>query len=205
MAGSEENAVGVLDKILRYVDSPFKLLAAILMGAAAFAGYLLFQNQTFLLDVIREQRKLPTINEARVDDAAALLLRSTGANVVAVFKVNPLVGTRVLYRAFTKEGRGKDVEGIDVGLFTANVANNSDVVALMSGAIPCGAYTRPQSELGLWYIAQGVSFTCRISVPPDRSRFIGQITVGWATQPPDMDTARELMTIAATMLTQKGY
>jgi hypothetical protein len=68
-----------------------------------------------------------------VEDAAAHLFKNTGAAVVAVFKVNPVFGTRVLYRAYTRDGRDKTHEGLDVGLFTGNASNNADVVALMAG------------------------------------------------------------------------
>lgn len=194
----------MLDRVLAYVDSPFKLFAIVVMGVLTFVGYAFWQNQEFLLSAYKEQRKMPTINEERVDDAATLLLRHTDAKFVAVFKVNPLLGTRVLHRLYTKDGRAKDMEGVDVGLFTSNVSNNNDVVRLMAGEIPCGPYLRPQSELGIWYMAQGATYTCRISVPPDKTRFIGQITAGWAGEPENLDHVTSMMTIASTMLIKRG-
>jgi hypothetical protein len=88
---------------------------------------------------------------------------------------------------------------VDVGLFTANQANNNDVVKLMSSEIPCGDYLRAQSEIGLWYLNQGVTYTCRISVPPEINQFIGQITVGWKDKP-DTAHAHDMLLIAATKL-----
>ena len=204
MADSGDKALGVLDKVLAYVDSPFKLIAVLVMGVVAFAGYFFWQNQSFLIDAYREQQRMPSINEDRVDDAASVLFKQTDAKFVAVFKVNPILGTRVLHRLYTKEGRSKDMEGLDVGLFTTNVSNNNDVVKLMAGEVPCSQYLRAQSELGLWYMAQGAQYTCRISVPPDRSRFIGQITAGWASQPDNLEHIISMMTISATMLTKRG-
>jgi hypothetical protein len=147
---------------------------------------------------------LPSINEERVEDAAGMLFKQTTATVVAVFKVNPLFGTRVLHRAYTRDGRDKSVEGIDVGLFTSNAANNADVIALMANETPCGEYTKPQSEVGLWYTAQGVAYTCRTSVPPELSRFVGQITVGFKSEPDDLSATKSMMEIAATMLTKRN-
>jgi hypothetical protein len=179
-------------------------MAIIVMGLVAFAGYFVWQNQTVLIGAYQESKKMPTIYEERVDDAASVLFKQTDARFVAIFKVNPILGTRILHRLYTKDGRSKDMEGLDVGLFTANVANNNDVVKLMAGETPCSSYLRPQSELGIWYIAQGVSFTCRISIPPDRSRFIGQITAGWAEQPENMEHVHSMLEIAATMLVKRG-
>jgi len=201
---TDEKHLGILDRVLSYVDSPFKLIAIIVMAVFTFAGYLFWQNQAFLIGAYQEHKKMPAIYEERVDDAASVLFKHTDAKFVAIFKVNPILGTRVLYRLYTKDGRSKDMEGIDVGLFTTNHANNNDVVKLMAGEVPCSQYLRPQSELGIWYISQGASYTCRIAVPPDRSRFIGQVTAGWASQPDNMEHILSMMEISATMLTKRG-
>ena len=204
MSDEKLNANTTLDKVLGYVDSPFKLFALILMGIIAFSGYFLWQNQDFMRDAYKESKKLPEINTARVDDASAMLFKKTGATVVAVFKVNPLFNSRVLYRAYTKDGRDKLIEDIDVGLFSQNTANNSDVVKLMTNDIPCSEYRYAQSEVGLWYLDKGVTFTCRISVPPDSHRFVGQITVGWAEQPENLEQIKFMLEIASAMLTKRG-
>ena len=194
--------LSIIDKVLAYVSSPFRLFAMVLMAVLTFAGYFVYTNQELLIGAYKESKKIPSIAEDRVEDAAALLFKQSGALVVAVFKVNSMFGTRVLYRAYGKNGRDKTNDGLDVGLFTQNASNNADVVKLMANEIPCGEYKSAQSEMGLWYIAKGVSYTCRVSVPPEPGRFVGQITVGWATEPEDMDSTRAMLQIAATMLSR---
>lgn len=191
-----------VDKVLAYVNSPFRLFALVLMAVLAFAGYFLWTNQEFLLGAYKEAQKQPSIAKDRVEDAAAHLFKNTNATTVAVFKVNPMFGTRTLHRAYAKDGRDKTNDGLDVGLFTQNASNNADVVKLMANEIPCGPYLTAQSEMGLWYISKGVTFTCRVSVPPEPSRFVGQITVGWDKEPPDMEAARTMLSIAASMLSR---
>ena len=204
MSDDKLNANTTLDKVLSYVDSPFKLFAILIMGVVAFSGYFLWQNQEFMRDAYKESKKLPEINTSRADDASSMLLKKTNATVVAIFKVNPLFNSRVLYRAYTKDGRDKTIEDIDVGLFSQNTANNSDVVRLMTNEIPCSDYRYAQSEVGLWYIEKGVTFTCRVSVPPDSHRFVGQITVGWPQPPEDLQQTKFMLEIASTMLTKRG-
>lgn len=199
---STPDANSTIDKVLAYVNSPFRLFAIVIMAVLVFVGYFVWQNQAFLIGAYKEQQKLPTIAEDRVEDAATHLFKNTDAVVVAIFKVNPIFGHRVLYRAYTKQGREKELEGLDIGLFTSNVANNRDVVAMMAGEIPCGHYKTAQSEIGLWYIEKGMTYGCRISVPPEQGKFVGQITVGWKEEPPDVDQYRVLLQIAATMLSR---
>ena len=197
-----DERLNLVDKVLAYVSSPFRLFAMVLMAVLTFAGYFVYTNQELLIGAYKESRKIPSIAEDRVEDAAAHLFKQSGALIVAVFKVNSMFGTRILHRAYAKDGRDKTNDGLDVGLFTQNAGNNSDVVKLMANEIPCSEYKSAQSEMGLWYIAKGVTYTCRISVPPEPGRFVGQITVGWATQPEDMDNTRAMLQIAATMLSR---
>ena len=191
-----------LDKILTYVDSPFKLVALVIMAVLAFMGFLIYKNLDLIVGTYKEQQRLPTLAENRLDDAVTHLFKNTQAEVVAIFKVDPILGSRVLYRAYTREGRDKTKEGIDVGLFTANAANNRDVVALMAGEVPCVEYLAAQSEVGLWYIEKGMRYGCRISVPPEPGKFIGQITVGWKETPGDIERMKSMLAIAASMLSQ---
>lgn len=202
MSDDKLNPNDTLSKVLAYVDSPFKLIAIVIMAILAFVGYFAWTNQELLIGAYKEQQKLPSIAEDRVEDAAAHIFKTTNATIVAIFKVNPMFGTRVLYKAYTKDGRDKTNDGLDVGLFTTNQANNADVVRLMANETPCGPYKAAQSEMGLWYIAKGVSYTCRVSVPPDPGRFVGQITVGWAEEPDDLEVARTMLSIASTMLSR---
>jgi hypothetical protein len=192
-----KDAKDTLMGVLTYINSPFKLLVVVLLGLLGFVGYFVYSNQGLLINVYLKNQALPKLDEDRFDLAASMLFRETKAEIVSIFAVDPILNKRVLVRAYAKDGgRQKLLEGANVGLFSSNHDNNSDVIRLMAGEIPCGAYLRPQSEAGLWYIHQGVRFTCRVSVPPDINSFIGQVTVGWVTEP-DLEYARSIMEVVA--------
>lgn len=189
--------------VLAYVDSPFKLFVVILLGVLGYVGYFAYDNKNFLLNVYEKSNALPKIQAARLDHVFELLMKDPNVMVVSVMSVDPIFNKRVILRAENREGkRAKQLESVNIGLFTTNTANNSDVVELMAGNIPCGFYTVPRSEAGIWYIEQGSTFTCRSSVPPDYTSFVGQITVGYKDAPLDLDKARALITIAARMLSE---
>jgi hypothetical protein len=196
------NANDTLSKVLAYVDSPFKLIAVVVMAVFAFSGYFIYDHRELIVGTYKESQKLPSINKDRVDDVAVHLFKTTDATIVTIFKVNPLLGNRIQYRAYTTNGRDKTNDGLDVGLFTSNQKNNEDVISLMAGNIPCGEYKTAQSEIGLWYLEKGMRYGCRISVPPDPSKFIGQITVGWEKQPADLEHTKAMLFIAAKMLSR---
>lgn len=194
----QDKARDTLMGILTYIDSPFKLLVVLLLAVFGFTGYFVYTHQGIMVGAYLKNKDLPKLDESRFDLAASMLFRETKAEIVSIFAVDPILNKRVLVRAYAKDGiRHKLLEGTNVGLFSGNQTNNADVVRLMAGEIPCGQYLRPQSEAGLWYIHQGVRYTCRVSIPPDISQFIGQATVGWATEPEDMEYVRSIMEVVA--------
>lgn len=186
--------------VLEYVNSPFRLFVVLLLGVLGFVGYFIYAHQGVMIGAYLQSRELPKLDDSRFDDAAAMLFKETGAEVVSIFTVDPILNKRVLVRAYTKGGgRQKSLEGVDVKLFSNSASNNADVVKLMAGEVPCGPYTRPQSVAGLFYISQGVQYTCRVSAPAAKEQFVGQITAGWVAEP-DLEHTRAIMTIVADML-----
>jgi len=199
MKTSKDNVMSVLT----YIDSPFKLFVVVLLGILGSIGYFAWQNQGLFLSVYMKQRELPKLNETRFDDVSAILMKELKTEIVAIFAVDAMLNKRVSIRAYQREGgREAKVEGLDVGLFTSNSANNADVIDLIASKIPCSEYKRPQSEIGLWYKYKGINYTCRVSVPPEINQFIGQITVGWKEKPNDLEYVHDILTVAARALTK---
>jgi hypothetical protein len=193
----------LVPQILEYVSSPFKLFAIVVMAVLAFAGHFIYTNQHFLLAAYDKNKSLPRIDVSKSDDVAKLLIKETNADVVAIFEVDIMLGKRVLVRAYTKEGRDKTHDGIDVGMLSANQENNADLLSLYGGSIPCGSYTRAQSLVGFWYLQQGATFLCRSSMPTTAGLFAGQLTVGWKTPPENINKIQDMMAIAANMMMRK--
>lgn len=197
------NAKETLLGVLNYIDSPFKLGVVVLLAVLGFTGYFVYANQSFLIAAYDKNKSLPKIDVSKSDDVAKLLIKEANADIVAIFEVDIMLGTRTLVRAYTKEGRDKSHDGLDVGMLSANADNNADLLSLYGGQIPCGNYTRAQSIIGLWYIQQGATFLCRSSMPTTPGLFAGQLTVGWKTPPENIAKIQDMMTIASNMMIRK--
>jgi hypothetical protein len=179
----QSNAKDTLMGVLGYIDSPFKLFVVILLAVLAFSGFFIYNNQALLIGAYEKQQTLPSMDSGKYDDASKLLFTTLKVDLVAILEVDPILGKRKVVRIYTKEGRLKDIDGLTNQLFNKSGTNNSDVIRLMAGEIPCSEYKVPQSQIGYFYKTKGINWTCRVSVPPDPNEFIGQITVGWKEQP----------------------
>ena len=199
----QSNAKDTLLGVLQYIDSPFKLAVVAFLAILAFSGYFVYSNQSFLLAAYDKNKSLPKIDVSKADDVAKLLIKEANADIVAIFEVDIMLGTRTLVRAYTKEGRDKTHDGLDVGMLSANADNNADLLSLYGGSIPCGSYTRAQTIIGFWYIQQGATFICRSSMPTTPGLFAGQLTIGWKTPPENIHKIQDMMSIASNMMIKK--
>jgi hypothetical protein len=194
---------GAFDSLLGYIDKPWKVAAIAFLGVLAFGGYFIYNNQAFLLAAYEKNKGIPRIDQSKIDSAATFLMRETKADVVAFFEVDVMLNTRHLLRVYTKDGREKTHDGLDVGMLSQNTDNNADLLSLYAGNIPCGHYARAQSIIGIWYLQQGVQFTCRISVPTTPGVFSGQITLGFKAPPENIIKIQDMMAIASDMVIKK--
>jgi hypothetical protein len=184
-------------------SSPFRLFAVILLCILGFGGWVVYTEKDAFMATYRAQQALPKMN-VKYEEAANFLLKHTDAELIAILEVNTLVNTRkVAYLVTRNGGRDKKNDGLEVGLFSKNYDNNTDVIGLMSGKIPCSPYLKPQSLIGFVYRDAGVNYMCRISVPAEPGVFIGQISIGWKQQPDDVEAAQTAMVIASSLLFNK--
>ena len=190
--------------LLTYVgESPFRLFAVILLCVLGFGGWIVYSEKDNFMASYRAQQALPKMN-GNYEQAVSFILKNTDAELVAVFEVNTLFNTRKLvYLTTRSSGLDRAYNGTNVGLLTKNHSNNQDVIALMSGQIPCGVYLTPQSYIGFVYRDAGVQYMCRISVPAEPGLFIGQISLGWKEPPDNIESAQTVLTVASGLLFDK--
>lgn len=190
--------------LLAYIgESPFRLFTVVFLCILGFGGWIVYTEKDAYMATYRAQQALPKMN-GRYEEATNFLMKNTNAEMIAILEVNTLINNRKLAYLITRtNGRDKNHDGLEVGLFSKNYENNNDVIGLMSGKIPCSPYLKPQSLIGFVYKDYGVNYMCRISVPAEPGVFIGQISVGWKEKPDDVEEAQTAMMIASSLLFKK--
>ena len=190
--------------LLTYIgESSFRLFTVIVLCVLGFGGWIVYSEKDNFMASYRAQQALPKMN-GNYEPAVAFILKNTDAELVAIFEVNTLLNTRKLVYLTTRSaGHDRAYNGTNVGLLTKNHSNNQDVIALMSGQIPCGVYLTPQSYIGFIYKDAGVQYMCRTSVPAEPGLFIGQISIGWKETPANVESAQTVLTVASSLLFDK--
>ena len=196
---AKTDAIGRITDLIKWVDSPFKLLTVILLSFLAFAGYFAWDSRQVILQAIQNQDHMPQlVKQEDLVEPAKSLLKDVDGLVVLVHKANLATNSRTTVLAMNADGsREKKLEGTVTSLFNASSDRNAAMVAMLNNEVLCEEFN-PSSKVGEWGVKQGVKFMCRGSIPPDPGKFAGYIAVGFASKPEDISALKTRINLAST-------
>lgn len=180
----------ILDKavdMVKWVDSPFKLMTVIVLGVIGLVGYITYQNQDKIIGSLTAQGdKLATLLEdEKLSSFGRDLLRDLGAETVIVHQVDLAQNARFTRIAQSLDGRFQPLEGKKGAFFSSSPDRNKAAVSMLNGEILCEPF-KPSSDAGDWLVSRGVTYVCRGSIPPETGYMIGYIAVGFKKEPRDV-------------------
>jgi hypothetical protein len=170
--------LSTIDKILGFVDRPWKIAAVVILAATGIAGLALYEHRSELAEAVLSGWVSPRLEAGRFTKLGRQLLDETGADVV------------VLASLSVRSNLIKNVDGIKRGdpgwepqknprpLF-ADLRDPVAVVDLIEGKVTCrdivgddGTEERELARLGL-------KRRCYIAVPPVLDALVGGLEIAW--------------------------
>jgi hypothetical protein len=196
---AKTDAIGRITDLIKWVDSPFKLLTVILLSFLAFAGYFAWDSRQVILQAIQNQDHMPQlVKQDDLIEPAKSLMKDVDGLVVLVHKANLTTNSRTTVLAINADGsREKKIEGTVTSLFNASPDRNAAMVAMLNNEVLCEEFN-PSSKVGEWGVKQGVKFMCRGSIPPDPGKFAGYIAIGFKDKPEDISALKTRINLAST-------
>ena len=193
------DVIGRVTDLIKWVDSPFKLLTVILLSFLAFAGYFAWDSRQVILQAIQNQDHMPQlVKQEDLIEPAKSLMKDVDGLVVLVHKANLTINSRTTVLAINADGsREKKIEGTVTSLFNASPDRNAAMVAMLNNEVLCEEFN-PSSKVGEWGVKQGVKFMCRGSIPPDPGKFAGYIAIGFKDKPEDISALKTRINLAST-------
>jgi hypothetical protein len=152
---------GPLDKALdlvKWVDSPFKLLTIIILGVLGLVGYIVYSHQDKLIASFTARETMPELlADERLSSLSRDLLRDLRAETVIIHQVDLAKNARITRIAQSADGRFAPLEGQKGAFFSGSPARNRAAIAMLNGEV----------------------FACRGSIPPEPGHMAGYISVGF--------------------------
>jgi hypothetical protein len=198
------DGLGFLDRVLAFVDAPWKAFALAGLAILAGAGYVIWDKRDLLFDAWM----LPTEQVLKTNLVPAALIKlvsETGADLVQIWAVSLPSNSQWFVGARRLDG---EVPVIPTPRRLPVIVTVSDIqalVAVMEGHPICVDLSKLGSPLARRLEERGMKRGCAIPIPPNNESFVGCIYIAWE-RPPDpsaenvaVGAARE---IAATLATR---
>lgn len=187
---------GWMDKavdLVKWVDSPFKLVTVIILGLTGLVGYVAYKQQDLIIGNLTTKDKMAKLLEdEKLSSLSRDLLRNAGAETVIVHQVDLPQNIRVTRIAQSHDGRFAPLERTRGAFFNSSPERNKASVSMLNGEILCEKFVS-SSSVGDWITSRGVTYTCRGSIPPEVGHMIGYIAVGFKKEPRDIVTVKSLI------------
>ncbi len=197
---TETNYIDKAIDLIKWVDTPFKLLEVVILVTLFGLGYFAWDSRQVILNTITSHDKLPQLRERdAMIPVAETMQKDLDAVTVVVHKVNLVTNTRMTMFALGEKGLDRSLDGLVSSLFGADPARNSAVIQMLAGEVACDklVVVGKSSE---WESKQGGKFVCRGSIPPPVGEFAGYVSVTWKAEPQDLTSVKTRINFAAIEL-----
>lgn len=154
----------------------------VICSAIAFTGWGLYTGSAkSVIQIFNHQASLARVNEDSMDDVARTLVKRVQADAVVFARMDwGTSGDRTILRIYLKDGsRYKALDGERDPIFSSNKAALDLIFRLGAGEIPCSKLGGASNMLQIFYLDQGFTYRCAVSIPPESSQFSGYIAVAW--------------------------
>ena len=197
---TESNYIDKAIDLIKWVDTPFKLLEVVILFTLFGLGYFAWDSRQVILNTITSHDKLPQLKEREIMvPIAEAMQKDLESTTVVVHKVNLVTNSRTTMFALNEKGIDRSLDGLVSSLFGGDPARNNAVIQMLAGEVACDklVVTGKSSE---WESKQGITFVCRGSIPPPVGEFAGYIAVGFKKEPQDLTAVKTRINLASTEL-----
>jgi hypothetical protein len=191
---------GWMDKafdLVKWVDTPFKLVTVIILGLSGLSGYVAYKQQDLIIgNLTTKEKVLKLVEDDKLSSLSRDLLRDSGGETVLIHQIDLPQNLRLTRIAQSPDGRYTPLDGAKGSFFSSAAVRNNASVSILNGEILCEPFVAT-SAVGDWIQSRGVTYACRGPVPPEAGNMTGYIAVGFKKEPRDIVSTKSLINQAA--------
>jgi hypothetical protein len=191
--GNHGTALGLVDRILKYLDRPWKAFVIVMLAVVGFVGWFVYTHSDELFEawMTPSEVRLRTEN---VTEALTKLIEETKADLVQIWSVDLPTNSQHFIAARRHDGERPVVLSPRRLPIIVSV---SDVIALervLEGSPVCTDLHDHGTPLVKRLHERGMKRACAIPIPPSAQAFVGVIYLVWTTP---ADAAAEKVAVGA--------
>jgi hypothetical protein len=172
-------ASGVLDRLLTFIDRPWKVFAIAFLFVIGGFGFVLYQQRTTIVQIVLRGYVTPHLTISRFTEIAPSLLKATGADMIELMTVDMEANLATPVASLGRDGQPWKVSPLPRSVIDIS-SNIATVVDFIEGQPSCAnlsindAVPQRRDEATL-----GIQRMCVIAVPPVMGVLVGAMFVGW--------------------------
>ena len=193
-----------LVELIKWCDSPKKVINMIVVGVLFFGGYLAYKNEQHIWMAIAGGNSHYSVKSAEdIENITKQLLIDIEAPALVVHKGDIQANERITILAIEQNGvRNKNIEGHIASLFNSGSNNrNEALIMMLRGEVFCADF-KSSSKVGKWMDTLGVKYMCRVALPPSAGHFHGYMAIGFKKKPDNLIDIKQRIIFTAKELVQ---
>lgn len=173
--------LGVLDRVLSFMDRPWKAVAILIFIVVLGAGYAFWEQRAQIAEAILTRTVLPRLEIARFDTVGPALLKQTGADVAMLIQGDLNKNVAMNIKGFDRNGHPwLSMTGARPILF--NDLSVSILIRFLAGQTICLDVKDGGEEMAAEE-RLGIRRSCLAPIPPFENVLVGGVWIGWKEPP----------------------
>ena len=188
-----------LIELIKWCDTPKKVISIIVVGVLFFGGYLAYKNEQHIWMMIAGGNNHYEVKSPeKIEDITKQLLIDIEAPALVVHKGNVQANERITILAQEQNGvRNKNIEGHIASLFNSGSNNrNEALIMMLRGEVFCADF-KSSSKVGKWMDTLDVKYMCRVALPPSAGHFHGYMAIGFKQKPSNIIDLKQRILLTA--------
>jgi hypothetical protein len=194
-------SLSLIDRLIGYVDRPWKIFAVACLVLTGVAGMALWENRAGLAEAVLQSWVKPTLRADRFPKVSARLMNATGADIVLIADVAFRTNLITNIDGSLRDNPGWRPQLNPRPLFGA-ISDPVRYVSFIEGRAICHDVSAEGAEEERAEFTLGIRRRCYIAIPPVLDALVGIIGIGWKVPPsPEAEAGtKSLLWQAATEL-----
>jgi len=187
------HAAGLLDRVLKFIDAPWKALVVFGLILTLGGGWLLYDKRDALLEAWLTPDS-PELKTGEIPDALAKLTAETSADLVQIWAVDLGTNSQWFLGARRHDGERPVIPSprrLPIIDHTSDVRKLVDVLEGHPTCVDLGPEGTPVARR---LAERGMRRGCAIPIPPNPTSFVGVIYLAW---PAATDASNENVSVGA--------
>jgi hypothetical protein len=184
MAAPNGSVVGIVDRVLRFIDKPWKAAVVILLVLIIGFGWVFYEKRNELFEAWLTP-DTPELRRVDVPDALDKLAQETDADLVQIWAVDLASNSQWFIGARRHDGERPVIPSPRRLPIIDHTSDVRRLVDVLDGHPVCVSIDLTGTPVARRLAERGMKRGCAIPIPPNPESFVGVIYLTWSVPTDD--------------------